>query len=257
MEELSPAEEKLEAGKRRRALFRGRALITLGLVLLAAFGGLTAFVLLLHPLEFDVPISHAIQGIDFEPWNTLMRAVSEPGFAPWSFLIPTVIVVGLLLLHRFLEAGFLAVAVIGSATLQEGVKALVHRARPTADQVHIDVIRRLDTYSFPSGHVTEYTVVAGFCFYLLWTEMKPGIARSLLLALSGALIVLVGPSRVWLGEHWPSDALGGYALGFGLLLVIIWAYRARQLRSVQKQKERETSLPPDKQDAIMAPTARE
>ena len=41
-----------------------------------------------------------------------------------------------------------------------------------------------------------------------------------------------------MGQHWASDVLGGYTLGFGLLLLVIWAYRAWEARLIQ-QKERQ------------------
>ena len=45
------------------------------------------------------------------------------------------------------------------------------------------------------------------------------------LALMAAIILLIGPSRIWMGQHWASDVLGGYTLAFGLLLLVIWGYR--------------------------------
>ena len=44
-------------------------------------------------------------------------------------------------------------------------------------------------------------------------------------ASAGIVIVLTGFDRVWSGAHWPSDVLGAYALGFGLLALLIAACR--------------------------------
>ncbi len=63
--------------------------------------------------------------------------------------------------------------------------------------------------------------------------------RYFILALCVALIVLVGPSRVYMGQHWASDALAGYALGFAYLLILIQAYRLWLKRDVSRNVKRE------------------
>jgi membrane-associated phospholipid phosphatase len=206
----------------RRALLRGGTLIGAGLVLLVLFGAVTAGVLLLDPLTLDVPITREIQEAQWGPLDALLLAVSAPGFAPWNFVWPVVIIGAVALARRFAEAAFLALATVASGA-SEVVKALVHRGRPSADLVH--VIGNPSSYSFPSGHVTQYTLFFGFCFYLIWTLVPRGWLRNAGLALMAALVLLVGPSRIWMGQHWASDVLGGYTLAFGLLLLVIWGYR--------------------------------
>jgi undecaprenyl-diphosphatase len=41
----------------------------------------------------------------------------------------------------------------------------------------------------------------------------------------GMLIVLIGPSRIFLGAHWASDVLGGYIIGMIWLFILILAYK--------------------------------
>src|SRR5438093_1407736 len=96
------------------------------------------------------------------------------------------------------------------------------------------VLVHLTTFSFPSGHVTQYVLFFGFSFYLAYTLLKPGPLRTALLVFTGGMVLLVGPSRVWMGQHWASDVLGGYTLGFGLLLLVIWAYRVWEARFVRQ-----------------------
>ncbi|HUS15651.1 MAG TPA: phosphatase PAP2 family protein, partial [Chloroflexia bacterium] len=119
--------------------------------------------------------------------------------------------------------------------LADVVKAVVQRARPTEPLVYVVQNSHLDGSSFPSSHVVEYTLVFGFCFYLVFTLMKHGALRTLLLVLSGAMVLLIGPSRIDMGQHWASDVLGGYTLGFGLLLIVIWAYRGWEARHLARQ----------------------
>jgi undecaprenyl-diphosphatase len=47
--------------------------------------------------------------------------------------------------------------------------------------------------------------------------------------ITGLLILLVGPSRIWMGQHWASDVLASYALGLTLLVVLVQWYGRRRL----------------------------
>jgi len=103
------------------------------------------------------------------------------------------------------------------------VKQYIRRPRPTVDLVH--VFRILDSYSFPSGHVMFYIGFFGFIWFLVYTLLKRSLRRTLLLVFFGALIALIGISRIYLGQHWASDVLGAYLLGSLTLVAIIQFYR--------------------------------
>ena len=115
---------------------RGGALIGAGLTLLVLFAAVTAAVLLLDPLSLDVPITREVQKAQWGPLDGLLLAVSAPGFAPWNFIWPVVIIGAVALARRFAEAAFLALASVASGAA-EVVKALVHRGRPSADLVQV------------------------------------------------------------------------------------------------------------------------
>jgi undecaprenyl-diphosphatase len=87
------------------------------------------------------------------------------------------------------------------------------------------VLATLTDSSFPSGHVMFYTGFYGFIIFLAYTLMKPSIRRTLLVVVFGLLVLLIGVSRVYVGEHWASDALGAYLLGTLTLVAIIQLYR--------------------------------
>lgn len=228
----TPAEERQEVSRHRRSFIRGRALVSLGVILLVIFALVTGLVLFLDPLVLDVPITRELQEIDFPPFNALMLGVSWLGFSPQNFIWPMLVVlVVAVVLKRVAEAVFLVLATAANI-VTEIVKVVIHRGRPSADLVH--VIGHPNTFSFPSGHVTQYVLFFGFCFYLVFTLMKHSLLRTLLLALCGALVLLVGPSRIWMGQHWASDVLGGYTLGTGLLLLIIWGYRGWEERRLRR-----------------------
>ncbi len=122
-----------------------------------------------------------------------------------------------------LEALVFAAALIVLPLLQAGIKEIVDRPRPTADLVELRAA--FSSPSFPSGHVMGATYFYGFLLYLAIFFPLPSLARASLAAVAAAVLALTGPANVWLGVHWPSDALGGYAWGALLLIPVVVACR--------------------------------
>src|SRR5579885_192244 len=165
----------------------------------------------------DLALAQGLQQVQ-EPWfASRMVGVSDLGFPPLSLLLVLGVAGALWLLGRPLEAS-LAVVGSGAALLAQPFKLLLARPRPTADAVR--VASALPDSSFPSGHTLLYVGFYGFLFYLAYTRLRRSRVRTLLLWTLGGLIVLVGPSRVYLGHHWPSDVLASYALGLVYLAVL-------------------------------------
>ncbi len=132
-----------------------------------------------------------------------------------------VIVVALWLGGRRRDAVLLALGLVALPLLQSGVKELVDRPRPSADLVE----RRagFSSPSFPSGHVMSATLLYGYLIALSLRDPAHGALRAAALLWSLFVLALVGPASVYLGVHWPSDVLGGYAWGLLLLLPLVLA----------------------------------
>ena len=189
---------------------------------IAAFGGLTFMVKTTPLWTLDVQIAHAVQSIDSPLFATLMDLVSWPGFSPQSYMIAAIIVVAIYWAGLHWEAVSALVAAVLPPVVNVLVKDLVQRPRPAVNFVH--VFKILDSYSFPSGHVMFYVGFFGFLLFLAFTLLKRSLLRTLLLIFFGSLIALVGISRIYLGEHWPSDVLGAYLLGGIILAALIQFY---------------------------------
>jgi undecaprenyl-diphosphatase len=77
--------------------------------------------------------------------------------------------------------------------------------------------------SFLSGHVRFYTFF-GFLSFLTRTQLPHSFCRVVALALTGSLIVLIGPSRMYLGAHWLSNVIIAHLLGFIIVAFGIETY---------------------------------
>ena len=101
---------------------------------------------------------------------------------------------------------FLAWTIVGSVGLDNLIKMLVDRPRP-------DFHRLTDVTgsAFPSGHSSAAAALFLGLAFLLTRRMNGG--RAWVWGIASVLACLVAVSRVYLGAHWPTDVVGGLALG--------------------------------------------
>lgn len=102
----------------------------------------------------------------------------------------------------------LAIIMVGSLILENGLKIGFHRARP----VSFFGTPTPPTYSFPSGHALLALCFYGATAYLMMRRVKSRGAHILVFSITALLVGLIGLSRIYLGVHYPSDVLAGYAV---------------------------------------------
>ena len=142
-------------------------------------------------------------------------------------LISILAVAILVMKRRRLQASIFAITVLAGQAFAEVIKAIAARPRP-------DIVTRFDivySSSFPSGHSTMAPVVYLTLAVILAAGEPRRDVRVLVFACAVALTLAVGVSRVYLGVHWPTDVLAGWALGGAIALVAMTALRltARKL----------------------------
>jgi len=185
------------------------------------FGILALFAHTVEYFPWDLKISILIQS--WRGLGGLFSLVSWPGYYPQALVI-AIIIVGIMVLSKLYWESLSLVAGLGASEIVVHVlKTGIGRLRPMANLVHVN--RVLTDGSFPSGHVVDYIVVAGFLLFLTITLAKKTVWRQLAVTVLVIIILLVGPSRIYLGEHWASDVLGGYLLGIVLLWLTVKLYR--------------------------------
>jgi undecaprenyl-diphosphatase len=121
-----------------------------------------------------------------------------------------VVVAGVLARRRqWLYLGTWITAVGGSAALNQLLKQLFARPRPYFEHPLL-----LETsYSFPSGHAMDSFVVYGMLAYFAVLALESWHARTAVVFGAALLVLLIGFSRMYLGVHYFSDVVAGYAAG--------------------------------------------
>ena len=76
-------------------------------------------------------------------------------------------------------------------------------------------------YSFPSGHSVSSVIVYGLLLYLIRTHCKNEKLKTALSAVCTCLMLLIGPSRLYVGVHWATDVLCGMLIGAAILAIAI------------------------------------
>jgi membrane-associated phospholipid phosphatase len=112
-----------------------------------------------------------------------------------------------------------ATALIGPLTTL--LKELIGRQRPQFAEGGAGY----ESLSFPSGHSSGVACLVTVLLVLGWPLLAPA-ARRAWLAAGVALVLLVGLTRLWLGVHFPSDVVAGWALGVGWTLLMALVFGA-------------------------------
>lgn len=219
-----------------RASRRTQILIVVYIVQFALFALLAWFVHYNPILPVDVTITKEFQE-NQTPWlKGFMIAVSFLGNQAIIFtLLIFVTALCFWIVRLRLEALFIVGLSVVSGITNTLIKLLVSRPRPTTQSVTI--IQYATGQSFPSGHVMSYVAFWGLLFSLgLILFRRDRWWHYVLLIIPALFVVLVGPSRIYLGDHWASDVLGGYLFGGLLLGIALWIYLKLKERGVLTPK---------------------
>ncbi len=190
--------------------------------LLAFAGMLAVYGSTVAHASWEVAATHWIQTASPGALHAVAEFMTFIGRSPVSTLIPAAAILVLWWSGRRQLSVFLALAAL-ARVLSPVVKALVDRPRPS--DALVNVVHQLGDPSFPSGHVLGATLFYGFLIYCAGSAISGRRLRRFVQAALVLVIGLMGYARVQLGAHWPTDVLGGYALGLLILSIVIWLHR--------------------------------
>lgn len=201
--------------------------IIAGSLLLALFAKLAGDLIGQELGAFDAAVGGFIRSPASDGLTRLAVFITQMGSAAFEIGL-LLIVGGYLLFHQkqVWEAKLLAFSLAGGWLLNTVLKSAFHRTRP--DILHLVAA---GGYSFPSGHAMIATAFYGMLGYLIWINLKgKGKPSWHVIVLTFSLIIAIGTSRVYLGVHFPSDVIAGFAAGGVWLLACVLALGAVRRR---------------------------
>jgi membrane-associated phospholipid phosphatase len=155
------------------------------------------------PLPFDEPVLRFAADVANDGFDRVFLFFSAIGYEYGVVPFDILLVIALALLKRFRDSVFAAVALGGSALLNIATKQLFARERPSL----WESISPESSFSFPSGHAMGSMTLAMVLVFLAW----PTRLRWWVVAAMAVFVPMVGLSRIYLGVHYPSDILAGWA----------------------------------------------
>lgn len=181
-------------------LTKATAGATLLLTLLALAG-----LALTHPItRHDLRVDEIMAMLRFGPATTLALDLTRAAQETVGLAVLAAGLVVLLVRRRLWDATRLVLMAGASWALALAVKDLVERPRPPAS---LWLAAPDPTGSFPSGHATTAAVIA---LVVVVALVGTGAVRLLAVMMALAFALAVGWSRLYLGDHYPTDVLGSY-----------------------------------------------
>jgi undecaprenyl-diphosphatase len=217
MSQAAPAEKAAKevlAGDPRESARRWLWPMTVAVAILFV---MDTFLVATEPLlPFDIPVAAFIQSF---PWGPVTYVFDVINFTAGYVQVAVGVAAIVILLIWERRAGYLMAIGAGSSLLDNLVKLLMARQRPSADLVHI--LTPAPGYSYPSGHAVFFTWLSFMLAFSLAPHVRPSY-RWILWVAAATLIFLACCARVWAGDHWPSDVAGGFLLGLGWSMFVVW-----------------------------------
>ena len=151
-----------------------------------------------------------------------MIGISDAGFGVSYIIIVTSTLLLLIYKERWQEIVALAICLAGGAALNLLLKYLFKRARP-----ELFAVVQETGFSFPSGHAMASMCFYGMTAFLLMRSLSSWRGRLLVMTGAAIVVVAIGISRIYLGVHYPSDVVAGYAAGsmwlfFCISFLMLW-----------------------------------
>jgi membrane-associated phospholipid phosphatase len=172
----------------------------------------------------DQRLAEWLHGRATDPFTDVFRWITWLGNLTTLVAVTLIAVVLLWRRRERTDALFVLLAFIGGQVLSNGMKLGFRRERP----FFADPLATESTFSFPSGHALVSLAVYGAVALVLARRISSARRRAVLVGCAALLVAAIGFSRLYLGVHFLTDVLAGFAAGAAWLALL---YLALELRS--------------------------
>ena len=169
--------------------------------------------------EFDHRVLSWVLDHRTSAWTAAARTVTHLGDTWVIFAVTVVVSVALFRVRRFRLAWFVILATSGVAIASSAAKQAIDRARPPTALW----LGRAWGPSFPSGHATQSIACWGALAIVACALVSSRGWRAVYLTSAATVALVVGASRIYLGVHWFSDVVCGWALAALWLAILVLA----------------------------------
>lgn len=194
------------------------------------FAGITEDVVHHDPLtKFDLTLTTWIRAHTTPLGDRIFTVVSLIGSPVAMAIVAAVGALLIVLRRKWIVLAAWVAAFAGAGLLSLVLKIIIRRPRPAGAEAFLSG----DTFSFPSGHALGSLVGYGMLAYVIgssWVETVAG--RTRLAIATAVLVVAIGISRLYLGVHYFSDVVAGYAVGLLWLSVCISGLQVAERRGL-------------------------
>ena len=171
--------------------------------------------------DLDTAVSEALYAGDdrSRALDVLLEVLTAPGLSVFRYVVAVPVLIWLVRRRAWRTVVWLVVTAVFIRHLTSALKESFDRVRPAFEGGGAEY----GSFSFPSGHSSGIATLVAIGLVLAWPQLAPAPRRGWA-ALGVLLVLLVGLTRMWLGVHYPSDVVAGWALGVGWTLLTAVAF---------------------------------